>query len=81
MQEEDESKVNKKSERSEMIVQSTDESVDSYISKDIPLLRVFNAPPRYVDQGGSKRKCALYIPEEPWDCSDILDFVRNNDSK
>lgn len=39
-----------------------------------PMLRVYDATMRYVDQGGGKRKgsCAMYLP--PWH-SDIVEFL------
>lgn len=46
----------------------------------VPMLRVFNATARYVDQGGGKRKgsCAVYL--EPWhpDIFDFLDLRKNH---
>lgn len=64
-------------------------SKDSYIRSTngisngiIPMLRVFNATARYVDQGGGKRKGAFAIYLEPWH-SDIFDFLnlRKNHGK
>jgi ribonucleoside-diphosphate reductase alpha subunit len=48
----------------------------------IPMLRVFNATARYVDQGGGKRKGAFAIYIEPWH-ADIFDFLnlRKNTGK
>jgi ribonucleoside-diphosphate reductase alpha subunit len=48
----------------------------------IPMLRVFNATARYVDQGGGKRKGAFAIYLEPWH-ADIFDFLslRKNTGK
>jgi ribonucleoside-diphosphate reductase alpha subunit len=48
----------------------------------IPMLRVFNATARYVDQGGGKRKGAFSIYLEPWH-ADIFDFLslRKNTGK
>jgi ribonucleoside-diphosphate reductase alpha subunit len=48
----------------------------------IPMLRVFNATARYVDQGGGKRKGAFAIYIEPWH-ADIFDFLhlRKNSGK
>jgi ribonucleoside-diphosphate reductase alpha subunit len=40
----------------------------------IPMLRVFNATARYVDQGGGKRKGAFAVYLEPWH-ADIFDFL------
>ena len=46
----------------------------------VPMLQVFNATARYVDQGGGKRKgsCAIYL--EPWhpDIFDWLDLRKNH---
>jgi len=48
----------------------------------IPMLRVYNATARYVDQGGGKRKGAFAIYLEPWH-ADIFDFLylRKNSGK
>jgi ribonucleoside-diphosphate reductase alpha chain len=48
----------------------------------IPMLRVFNATARYVDQGGGKRKGSFSIYLEPWH-ADIFDFLnlRKNTGK
>ncbi|CAB3984037.1 ribonucleoside-diphosphate reductase large subunit, partial [Paramuricea clavata] len=45
----------------------------------IPMLRVFNATARYVDQGGNKRPGAFAIYLEPWhaDVYDFLDLRKN----
>jgi len=40
----------------------------------VPMLRVFNATARYVDQGGGKRKGAFAVYLEPWH-SDVFDFL------
>ena len=40
----------------------------------IPMLRVFNATARYVDQGGGKRKGSFAIYLEPWH-ADIFEFL------
>ncbi len=40
----------------------------------IPMLQVFNATARYVDQGGGKRKGAFAMYLEPWH-GDIFDFL------
>lgn len=40
----------------------------------IPMLRVFNATARYVDQGGGKRKGSFAVYLEPWH-ADIFDFL------
>ncbi|HNY54233.1 MAG TPA: ribonucleoside-diphosphate reductase subunit alpha [Chitinophagales bacterium] len=40
----------------------------------VPMLQVFNATARYVDQGGGKRKGAFAIYLEPWH-ADIFDFL------
>ena len=46
----------------------------------VPMLQVFNATARYVDQGGGKRKgsCAIYL--EPWhpDIFEWLDLRKNH---
>lgn len=48
----------------------------------VPMLRVYNATARYVDQGGNKRPGAFAIYLEPWH-SDIFDFLdlRKNTGK
>ena len=48
----------------------------------IPMLRVFNATARYVDQGGGKRKGSFAIYLEPWH-ADIFEFLllRKNNGK
>lgn len=48
----------------------------------IPMLQVFNATARYVDQGGGKRKGSFAIYLEPWH-ADIFDFIdlRKNHGK
>lgn len=45
-----------------------------------PMLRVFNATARYVDQGGGKRKGAFAIYIEPWhaDIFEVLLLKNNN---
>ena len=40
----------------------------------VPMLRVFNATARYVDQGGGKRKGSFALYLEPWH-ADILQFL------
>ncbi len=40
----------------------------------VPMLRVFDATARYVDQGGGKRKGSIAIYVEPWH-SDIYSFL------
>ncbi|CDR98100.1 ribonucleoside-diphosphate reductase large chain, putative [Babesia bigemina] len=40
----------------------------------VPMLRIFNATARYVDQGGGKRKGSFAIYLEPWH-ADIMDFL------
>ncbi len=40
-----------------------------------PMLRVFNATARYVDQGGNKRNGSFAIYLEPWH-ADVEDFLR-----
>jgi len=40
----------------------------------LPMLRVFDATARYVDQGGGKRKGSIAIYIEPWH-SDIFEFL------
>ncbi|OWY23024.1 ribonucleoside-diphosphate reductase subunit alpha [Sphingobacteriales bacterium UPWRP_1] len=46
----------------------------------VPMLQVFNATARYVDQGGGKRKGAFAIYLEPWhaDIFDFLDLKKNH---
>jgi len=46
----------------------------------VPMLRVFNATARYVDQGGGKRKGSIAIYLEPWhaDIVDWLDLKKNH---
>lgn len=48
----------------------------------IPMLRVYNATARYVDQGGGKRKGAFACYLEPWH-ADVFDFLnlRKNHGK
>lgn len=48
----------------------------------VPMLQVFNATARYVDQGGGKRKGSFAIYLEPWH-ADIFDFIdlRKNHGK
>ncbi len=41
----------------------------------MPMLRVFNATARYVDQGGNKRNGSFAIYLEPWH-ADVEDFLR-----
>lgn len=45
----------------------------------VPMLRVYNATARYVDQGGGKRKGAFAIYLEPWhaDLMAFLDLKKN----
>jgi len=45
----------------------------------VPLLRVYDATARYVDQGGGKRKGSMAIYLEPWhsDINDFLDLKKN----
>lgn len=45
----------------------------------IPMLKLFNATARYVDQGGNKRPGAIAIYLEPWhaDVFDFLDLRKN----
>jgi ribonucleoside-diphosphate reductase alpha chain len=45
-----------------------------------PMLRVYNATARYVDQGGGKRKGAFAIYVEPWhdDIFDVMDLKNPN---
>jgi ribonucleoside-diphosphate reductase subunit M1 len=40
----------------------------------VPMLRVFNATARYVDQGGGKRKGAFAVYIEPWH-ADVFEFI------
>eukprot|EP01068_Selenidium_serpulae_P015557 Selendium_serpulae@DN6223_c0_g1_i1.p1 len=56
-------------------------ATDSYIAGTngksngiVPMIRVFNATARYVDQGGGKRKGSFAIYVEPWH-ADILGFL------
>jgi ribonucleoside-diphosphate reductase subunit M1 len=51
-----------------------------YSSGLIPMLRVFNATARYVDQGGNKRKGSFAVYFEPWhaDIYELLDLRKNN---
>lgn len=46
----------------------------------VPMLRVFDATARYVDQGGGKRKGSIAIYIEPWhsDIFEFLDLKKNN---
>ncbi|MGB0839650.1 MAG: ribonucleoside-diphosphate reductase subunit alpha, partial [Chitinophagales bacterium] len=46
----------------------------------VPMLRVFDATARYVDQGGGKRKGAFAMYLEPWhaDIFDFLDLKKNH---
>jgi ribonucleoside-diphosphate reductase alpha subunit len=46
----------------------------------VPMLRVFNATARYVDQGGGKRKGSIAIYLEPWhaDIVEFLDLKKNH---
>ena len=46
----------------------------------VPMLRVFDATARYVDQGGNKRPGAIAIYLEPWhiDVFDFLDLRKNH---
>eukprot|EP01013_Petalomonas_cantuscygni_P017030 TRINITY_DN34132_c0_g1_i1.p1 TRINITY_DN34132_c0_g1~~TRINITY_DN34132_c0_g1_i1.p1 ORF type:complete len:872 (+),score=223.88 TRINITY_DN34132_c0_g1_i1:70-2616(+) len=41
----------------------------------VPMLRVFNATARYVDQGGGKRKGAFAVYLEPWH-ADVMDYLQ-----
>lgn len=45
----------------------------------VPMLRVYNATARYVDQGGGKRKGAFAIYLEPWhsDIFEVLELKKN----
>jgi ribonucleoside-diphosphate reductase subunit M1 len=45
----------------------------------VPMLRVFNATARYVDQGGNKRPGSIAVYIEPWhaDIFDILELRKN----
>ncbi len=40
----------------------------------VPMLQIFNACSRYVDQGGGKRKGSIAIYLEPWH-ADVLEFL------
>ncbi len=46
----------------------------------VPMLRVFDATARYVDQGGGKRKGSFAVYLEPWhaDVEDFLDLKKNH---
>ncbi len=46
----------------------------------VPMLRVFDATARYVDQGGGKRKGSFAIYLEPWhaDVEEFLELKKNN---
>ena len=46
----------------------------------VPMLRVFNATARYVDQGGGKRNGSFAIYLEPWhaDVEDFLELKKNH---
>jgi ribonucleoside-diphosphate reductase alpha subunit len=46
----------------------------------VPMLRVFNATARYVDQGGGKRNGSFAIYMEPWhgDVEEFLDLRKNH---
>ena len=46
----------------------------------VPMLRVFDATARYVDQGGGKRPGAFAIYLEPWhaDIFEVLDLRKNH---
>lgn len=46
----------------------------------IPMLRVFDATARYVDQGGGKRKGSIAVYLEPWhaDIFEFLDLKKNH---
>lgn len=46
----------------------------------VPMLRVFDATARYVDQGGGKRKGSFAIYLEPWhaDIEDFLELKKNH---
>ena len=46
----------------------------------VPMLRVFDAAARYVDQGGGKRKGAFAVYLEPWhaDVMAFLDLKKNH---
>ena len=46
----------------------------------VPMLRVFSATARYVDQGGGKRKGAFAVYLEPWhaDIYEFLDLKKNH---
>ena len=46
----------------------------------VPMLRVFDATARYVDQGGGKRKGAFAVYLEPWhaDIFEFLDLKKNH---
>jgi ribonucleoside-diphosphate reductase alpha subunit len=58
---------------------STIQSTQGYSNGLVPMLRVFDATARYVDQGGGKRPGAIAIYIEPWhaDIFDILDLRKN----
>ena len=49
----------------------------------VPMLRVFDATARYVDQGGGKRKGAFAIYLEPWhaDVEAFLEMKKNHGTR
>lgn len=46
----------------------------------VPMLRVFDATARYIDQGGGRRKGSFAVYLEPWhaDVEEFLDLKKNN---
>lgn len=50
-----------------------------YSNGVVPMLRVFDATARYVDQGGGKRPGAFAVYIEPWhpDIFDVLELKKN----
>lgn len=53
---------------------------NGYSNGIVPMLRVYDATARYVDQGGNKRPGAFAIYLEPWhaDIFDFLDLRKNH---
>lgn len=48
---------------------------NGYSNGIVPMLRVFDATARYVDQGGGKRNGSIAIYVEPW-YADIFDYLK-----
>lgn len=53
---------------------------NGYSNGIVPMLRVFDATARYVDQGGGKRKGSIAVYIEPWhaDIFEFLDLKKNH---